>query len=311
MVATYPEGFMRIVFNPTAGGARRPALERALAALRGAGLHPELLATEAPGHAEVLARAARPGEIVVAAGGDGTIAEVAAGIAGSGAVLGILPLGTANVLAREVGLPLDPVAAAAALAAGPEVRLHAGLARGASGTRLFVQMVGAGFDAAVVHALPLTLKRRLGRGAYVLQSLRETIRHRFAPIRVQADDDPPFEAASAIVTKGRLYAGPFTVAPGADPARPGFTLVTFDHGGAPAALLAGAALPLGLIPRLPGVRLRRVARVTLDGEGVPAQADGDAAGFLPLTITALPAPIPLRLGFGARGTLAAPARVPA
>jgi diacylglycerol kinase family enzyme len=304
---------MRIVFNPTAGGARRRALERSLAILRAAGLDAEVMETAAPGDAERLARAcAVPGQVVVAAGGDGTIAEVAAGIAGSGAALGILPFGTANVLAQEVGLPLDPAAAAVALASGHVAPLHAGLARDAAGRRrLFVQMVGAGFDAAVVHALPLALKRRLGRGAYVLQSLREVARHRFEPITVTADGGAPFAAASVIVTKGRFYAGRYLVAPGASPFGPGFTLVSFAHGGAWQALLAGAALPLGLVPRLPGVELRRVSRVTLSGAGVPVQADGDAAGTLPLVVEDAPVPILLRVGAKAARPLPEPAALAA
>lgn len=284
---------MLVVFNPAAGSARRRRLERALAALRAAGLRPEVADTRGPGDAERIARAAGPDvAAVVAAGGDGTVAEVAAGIAGSGAALGILPFGTANVLAHEVGLPLRAEAAALALASARRVMLHPGLAMGPDGrARLFVQMLGAGFDAAVVHGLPPALKRRIGRASYVVQSLREAARHRFPPISGEADGEP-FAAASAIVTKGRFYAGRFLLAPGATPFRPGFALALFRDGGAAAALAAGAALPLGLLSRLPGVTLRRAARVSLDGPRVAAQADGDAAGFLPLEIADGP-PIPL------------------
>jgi len=284
---------MLVVFNPAAGGARRRRLARALAALRGAGLRPELAETRGPGDAERIARAAAPDvAVVVAAGGDGTIAEVAAGVAGHGAALGILPFGTANVLAHEIGLPMGAETAAAVLAGGRRAMLYPGLATGACGARRqFVQMVGAGFDAAVVHGLPPALKRRLGRGAYVVQTLRELARHRFAPVAGEADGEP-FSAASAIVTKGRFYAGRYLLAPGATPFHPGFTLVLFRDGGALPALAAGAALPLGLVARLPGVTLRRVRRVTLGGPHVAVQADGDAAGFLPLDIRDAP-PIPL------------------
>ncbi len=284
---------MLVVFNPAAGSARRRRLVRALAALRDAGLRPELAETRGPGDAERIARAAAPDfSIVVAAGGDGTIAEVAAGVAGHGTALGILPFGTANVLAHEIGLPMGAQAAAGVLAGGRRAMLHPGLAVTADGARRqFVQMVGAGFDAAVVHGLPLVLKRQLGRAAYVVQTLRELARHRFPPITGEADG-VSFAAASAIVTKGRFYAGRYLLAPGATPFHPGFTLVLFRDGGALPALSAGAALPLGLLARLPGVTLRRVRHVTLDGPRVSVQADGDAAGFLPLDIADAP-PIPL------------------
>lgn len=293
---------MLIVFNPTAGTARRRRLARVLEALRASGRRPELAETTHPGHAGALARdAARRGVgVVVAAGGDGTIAEVAGGLAGSDSALGVVPLGTANVLAWELGVPRGALGAAAALAGGRTVALRPGVARFADGrSRLFVQMLGAGFDAAVVAGLDLGLKRRIGRGAYVWQTLRELPRHGFPPIRVEADGRV-LAAASVVVSKGRLYAGRYELAPGMGPDRPGFRVVRFTRGGAAAALLYGAALPLGLLPRLPGVEqvaARRVVLSAADPEGalVPVQADGDPAGHLPVEIVEAEAPIRILL----------------
>ncbi len=285
-----------IVFNPTAGAGRRRRLMRALAALGACGVRHDLAETRAPGHAETLARdaAARGVALVVAAGGDGTIAEVAAGLAGSAAALGVLPLGTANVVALELGLPLSPERAVAVLAAGRHAMLRPGLARFADGrARLFVQMLGAGFDAAVVANLDLGLKRRAGRAAYVWQTLRELPHYGFAPIAAALDGHAT-RAASVIVTKGRLYAGRYRIAPDARPADPGFQVVLFRHPGALHATLAGAALPLGLIARLPGVEILPAHRIALHAaEAVPIQADGDPAGRLPVEIA--DAPWPLRI----------------
>lgn len=280
---------MWIVFNPTAGAARRGRLERAAALLPSA----RIVETTAPGDATRLAREATQAgvEVVVAAGGDGTIAEVAAGLMGGAAVLGILPFGTANVLARELALPLGAEAAARVIAAGRRGVLHPGLAEGEDGSRLFVQMLGIGFDAAVVHALPLAWKRRLGPLAYVVQTLRELPRHGFPPIRFRADDGVWEECTALLVMKGRLYAGPFTVAPGARAGMEGFRLVIQHRGGAGATLLAGAALPLGLLPRLPFVAQRDCQVLEVEGVGLLAQADGDAALPPPLRVTAAPAPL--------------------
>src|ERR1700760_1151920 len=162
---------MIVIFNPVAGRRRAHLLWRVLDVLVANGVRLDIAETHRAGHAETLAReAARRGEpMVVAAGGDGTIAEVANGLLGTGARLGIIPLGTANVLAHELGLPFAPSAVAAALAFGRPRPIWPGIAAGANGSRLFVQMLGAGFDAQVVHRLSSPLKRALGRTAYVLQ----------------------------------------------------------------------------------------------------------------------------------------------
>ncbi len=286
---------MLIVFNPAAGARRRERLGRALDALSRLGLRADLAETRAPGHATMLAReaAGRGVPVVVAAGGDGTIAEVASGIAGSAASLGILPLGTANVLALELGLPRSPERAAAVLADGRTATIRPGLARYPDGReRLFVQMLGAGFDAAVVHHLDLRLKRRIGKGAYMVGALREMTRYGFPRIRVTLDGATTVEVASVILSKGRLYAGRHLLAPGAMPGEAGFRVALFRDGGPLRAALYGAALPLDLLPRLPGVELRRAMRVTLEGEApVPLQADGDPAGMTPVTVEDALAPI--------------------
>lgn len=286
-----------IVFNPAAGRRRAQLLWRVLDVMSENGVRLELTETHHPGHAVELARRAACAGVplVVAAGGDGTIAEVANGLTGSPCRLGIIPLGTANVLAHELGLPFAPRAVAASLAFSRSRTIWPGVVRGAGGSRLFVQMLGAGFDAQVVHRLPLCLKRVLGRGAYVAQSLREAARYRFPPIRLRIDGRED-EAASVIISKGHYYAGCYTLAPGASPTQKGFTVALFDHGGPLAALAYGAALPFHLIPRLSGLRLLRAASVEICSADIPAQADGDAAGVAPLLVTDAAEPVNVVVG---------------
>lgn len=255
----------------------------------------ELAETTHAGHARVIAAeaVARGVGVVVAAGGDGTVAEVAAGVSGSGATLGLLPLGTANVLAHELGLPLGPELAAAILLGGRRVTLRPGLARWADGTeRLFVQMIGAGFDAAVVHALDPAEKRRLGRGAYLLESARQLRAYGFPPFTVAADDGPPLPATSVIISKGRFYAGAFRALRGASPLHAGFSVLRFPDTGAWGAMFAGLSLPFHALHRVPGAVLSRAGDVRLAGNGIPCQADGDPAGGLPMEARDAPDPIP-------------------
>jgi diacylglycerol kinase (ATP) len=271
-----------IVFNPVAGRRRAHLLWRVLDVLVANGVRRE---------------AVKRGEkMVVAAGGDGTIAEVANGLMGTGARLGVIPLGTANVLAHELGLPFSPKAVAAALAFGRTTTLWPGIASSPHGNRLFVQMLGVGFDAHVVRRVSLPMKRLFGKGAYVLRSMPELTRYSYPPIRVRLDEVET-QTSSVIVSKGRFYGGRFRLAADAVPGAPGFSVVLFDRSGPWAAMMYGAALPVNLLGHAPGVRQIRANRIDFIGnEPMPAQADGDAAGCGVTSVTNAAAPIQVVVG---------------
>jgi diacylglycerol kinase (ATP) len=289
---------MVIVFNPVAGRRRAHLLWRVLDVLVANGVRLELAETCRAGHAEALAlEAVRRGEpMVVAAGGDGTIAEVANGLMGTGACLGVIPLGTANVLAHELGLPFSPKAVAAALAFGRTTTLWPGVASSATGDRLFVQMLGVGFDAHVVRRVSFPMKRLFGKGAYVLSSVAELTRYKYPLIRLRLDAMET-QATSVIVSKGRFYGGRFRLAADAIPGEPGFSVVLFDRGGPAAAMMYGAALPFNLLGRAPGIRQIRADRIDFMGnEPMPAQTDGDPAGCAVISVTNAAAPIQVVVG---------------
>jgi diacylglycerol kinase family enzyme len=269
-------------------------LERVIESLHEQHVTVDVARTEGPGHATEMARAAvaRGETMVVAAGGDGTIAEVAQGLMGGRAALGVVPLGTANVLAHERGLPFRPAAIARMLAGEARGWLWPGVARTDGGERVFVQMCGIGFDASVVARLPLGLKRVLGRGAYVVQTLRTLVGYRYPRLRL-AIDGVVHEAASAVIGKGRFYAGPYTLLPGARPGAAGFQVALFRDGNAAAVLLYGALLPLGLLWRAPGVRVVTGRTIEVLAGGADVQADGDSVGVSPLRISDAAGPIAL------------------
>ena len=281
-----------IIFNPAAGARRRARLIAALDLLYGLGVQFDLLETVAPGDAENFARmAAEENGIVVAAGGDGTIAEVAAGLAGSSAILGILPLGTANVFALEMALPLNPREAARALLMGRSTSVYPGiLKRGALKDRLFIQMVGVGLESVVVHHLPPGLKRIFGKGAYVLQTLRDLTSYPFSSFKVQIDGNE-MESSGLVVTKGRFYAGRFQIAPEADPREACFHVVSLQQSHFMDALKHAAALGLGRLPYLSSISLQRGYDIQVFGADLPVQADGDDAGCLPIHVVPFTQPL--------------------
>jgi YegS/Rv2252/BmrU family lipid kinase len=277
-----------VIFNPTAGWWRGRRLRATLARLEGLGCRVTLKRTGARGDAEAFAReaagpAARPVDLVIAAGGDGTINEVVNGLAGDAGprlTLALLPMGTANVLANEIGLGRNPAAIARGIADGAARPIALGRANG----RCFTMMAGVGFDAHVVAGLDRRLKRLLGKGAYVIESLRQLSRFGFPRYRVVVDG-VAFEAASVIVARGRFYGGRFVCAPEAGLETARLHVCLFTRGGRWAVLRYALALVLGFLPRLADYRVVAGRHVLIEGpQGDPVQGDGDIIARLPVTI---------------------------
>jgi Diacylglycerol kinase catalytic domain len=176
-----------IIVNPAAGRmrSRRRRLDRVVGTLQRLGCPVTVRdAAGGPGMAEALARSAEPEfDVIVAAGGDGTVAAVVNGIAAAPRPVAILPFGTANVLAAEIGVPGDVEAQAAMIAAGPARPFWPGRLDG----RLFVISAGAGFDAAVVAAVDPRVKRWGGRLAFAWASLVCLMRHRDRELTLKVD----------------------------------------------------------------------------------------------------------------------------
>ncbi|HEX3529957.1 MAG TPA: diacylglycerol kinase family protein [Thermoanaerobaculia bacterium] len=282
-----------LIYNPTSGRRKHAqVLDTVLATLRDGGFAVEPAPTSYAGEATLLARgqAADGCEVVFSFGGDGTAREVAAGLLGTPAALGFLPGGTANVLSLGFGLPNDPVRAAAALCTAPVRDFDVGLAGGlAGGQSPFLMMVSAGLDAAILAALDLRLKRRLGKGAYAVQGLREWWRYSYSDLDVIADGKP-LTATFAAVANIPYYAGSFRLAPDAQPDNRRFELVLFHGRGRLATLGFAIDLFRGVHVRRRDVTVLRAKEIVLAGPaGAAAQLDGDLCSeCLPLTVRLAP-----------------------
>ncbi len=286
---------MLLIVNPTAGRRRRGLVDAVVARVRAEGWAVDVVETAAAGDARRLAATCDAGRygVIAVAGGDGTINEVVNGLAGRGVdspAVGIVPLGTANVLAHELGLGSSARAVARTMTAGRELLVQPGEAVNGAGTRCFSLMAGAGFDAKVVAGVSAPLKRRLGRAAYVWRSLVEARRYR--PVRYQVEiDGVRHEASSVIVTRSRHYAGPYVVAPKAALGEPLLHACLFERWGRSHTFRYGLALLLGRLPRTAGYRVvtgRSVNVSVLNAAGEsrdqPVQIDGDNALTLPVSI---------------------------
>jgi diacylglycerol kinase family enzyme len=227
--------------------------------------------------------------LIVAAGGDGTIAAVVNGVAAAPRPIAILPLGTANVLAAEIGLPRHAGGRAQVIAEAPAQPVWPGRIDG----RLFLTSAGSGFDADVVAAVDFELKRRGGKLAFVWAALSCLVRYRERRLVVIADG-VEHRVAGFIATTGPLYAGRFVIAPEARLDEPVLHLVLLEQRGRGDVLRHYVAMLTGRLPRARGVTVVAARNIAISGEdGAPVQADGDIAARLPLALAVAERPIPL------------------
>lgn len=204
--------FAIIIANPASGSGGLPHhahhLHETLTFLRAHGWQADLWYTHAAGEGEQLARKAveLKANLVIAAGGDGTINEIIQGLAGSETALGVLPNGTVNVWARELGIPLDEAGARDLLVHGRTRSVDLGCVNG----RYFLLMVGIGFDGKVIQAVERKPLKRLGVIGYALAALWLGPGYNGFPVVVQTDGlVVKTRALQIFVGNTQLYAGAF------------------------------------------------------------------------------------------------------
>ena len=272
---------IKLIANPISGGDSRPRIDTAVCFLTEAGAHVDLFLTGKRGDARDMALKLNPVDydLVIAAGGDGTLNEVANGLLGRGLSLAFLPLGTANVMALEMGIPLS-IEGACRVALDGEKRP---IALASVGDDVFLMMAGIGYDAAAVRAVSGRLKRITGKFAYLVAGLSSFICYRPLAMTLCSADGDRRTVWHAIVSNIRLYGGRYVMAPGAGLTKPTLTACIVDRSGRLPLALFWLRIFLG--GRIFGsVQRIESTSFNLDGGDAPVQIDGDDFGHLPLTI---------------------------
>ncbi len=274
-----------LIVNPKAGKVRGGAIVgRITKKLTGLGARLEVLHTRKGGDAIDFGKeAVRQGfNIALAAGGDGTINEVTNGLAGSDVTLGIIPLGTVNVLARELGIPLNPLKACSFIEEGIEERITLGVADG----RYFLLMAGIGIDAYTVHKVSPELKESIGVSAYIIKGIRTLALYRFPKITFILPDGRTIEGYSGIISRVRLYAGVFEIVPEAKIEEDILHLCIFQGNHPIDFLRYILTLPIKRHLDQKDVSYIRIqyCKATSDDK-VYVQADGDLIGVLPMSFS--------------------------
>lgn len=277
-----------VIFNPTARGEKAKRFRRHLDEI---GAESALKQTAAAGGARPLAaEAVREGfDTIVAAGGDGTLNEVLNGIGDvpdgfERARLGVLPLGTVNVFAKELGMPPSLKEGWQVLRAGKETRIDLPVVEfmvdGAPRRRYFAQLAGTGLDARAIELADWELKKKLGPLAYVWAGV-EAMRDK--PSRVTATNGSHSATGELVlIGNGRFYGGKYRLHPGADmrdgllevrvfPKANWFTLLRCSG-----MFFAGMNLPEGVAQSF------QAKSLTLTSEAsTPLEVDGENIGYLP------------------------------
>lgn len=280
---------VRTILNPQAGQAHdQQALQSALQLWQEHGWDVELRSTEYAGHATELARSAAAAsfDLVIAAGGDGTVNEVVNGLAGSATAMAALPVGTGNVWVRELRVPLNPVDAARLLLEGQVYPLDLGLA----GDRYFLLMAGIGFDAQVARRVAPATKRRFGPIAYVLHALALARQVHGTPVRLVLDGYPiKGRALMVVIGNSRLYGGFLEITHHASPVDGLLDVVVIKGGDVrvvPLHLLSILLRQHHFNPDIDYYRARSLSITSM--EPLDVQVDGDTIGSTPLKVQIVP-----------------------
>jgi diacylglycerol kinase (ATP) len=283
-----------LIANPKTGryGSRRTlSIEAICADLRSLGIEVDLIPTTGPGDAtRIAADAVRDGVgQVIVSGGDGTINEAVQGLVGSETRLAIVPRGTANVLARELGLPLDHRRAIEVISHGRSRKIHVGMTINETGApRYFLLMAGIGLDAAVVKQVSPGLKRRLGKGAFWITGLSQLAN--WHPISFDLEvNGQTFPATFASVGNAPSYGGDLAITPRASLDKPEFEICIIHTTSRVRylRLLSYAMRKSGIQPNRKGVSFVRATQASARGD-VPVQVDGEVIGMLPMRFEIAP-----------------------
>jgi diacylglycerol kinase (ATP) len=279
-----------VIFNPNAGQADflETSINRAGSFWRDRGWNVTYAPTQFAGHATQIAReAANEGyDYAIAAGGDGTVNEVMNGLLHTNTALGTLPIGTVNIWAREMGLPMDIVGAAKQLLEARVRSVDVGMA----GDRAFLLMAGVGFDAAVTQSVDAGEKKRFGAIAYVKQAFQ--VAWKFQGVRTLLRIDGKRvrgRILMLVIGNSQLYGGVVK-----------FTAhAIVDDGLLDICVIKGRSMltaPLRLFSvftrnynRDPKVAYFKASRVEIQGKKrLPIQVDGDFIGKTPMRFEILP-----------------------
>ncbi|MFQ5574094.1 MAG: diacylglycerol/lipid kinase family protein [Terriglobia bacterium] len=270
-----------VIVNPVAGQGRGlKVLSRVENQLTRRGLDVSVYRTRYAGDAtEKSQSAVRQGiELVVGVGGDGTITEIANGLAGTATILGVVPAGTVDVFAREMGIPVQLDKACGVIAEGDLARIDLGKA----GARYFTLVASAGIDAQLIRDVSPEAKRVLKDLAYPLTGLKTLLTHRPILMKVTIDGKKREDGYFVVIGNAKYYAGRFSITTKATIDDGFLDVCIFKKGDIGSFVKYIQGVVRGRHLRYPDVVYERATSVIVENEGSLVQADGDLIGRTPM-----------------------------
>lgn len=281
-----------LICNPVAKKVSEKKILKASHFLKSKGYTADILYTEKKGHAENLARQAVKASpmLIIAAGGDGTFNEVVNGIAGSEVPMAILPLGTTNVLAKELNVPEDVDEALEVAIKGNPKTVSLGRIAPAGhslpATCYFVLMAGIGFDGEAVFGVNEILKKFSGKGAYIYSGIKTLSGFKPAELFFYIDGKT-FSGYTAIIGKSAKYGGHYMITPDAKLSDPFLYVCLFKGKNRSDFLRYTLGIFMGRHLRFEDVEYMKATTIEVNGRA-HIQIDGDYFGKTPVMVDIVP-----------------------
>lgn len=279
-----------IIYNPNAGQRRKELFNEILLELDKCDQKYSVVKTEYAGHGETIAhKFAATDEFgaIIAAGGDGTINEILNGMRNSTKPIGIIPLGTANVLAKELGMEIDAKEIAEILERGHSSDVYVATIN----DQIFSLMASVGYDALSVKNVNMKFKKKLGELAYLISFVRELLMAPKIDYKIEINGHT-HHAYGAIITNGKYYGGRYICAPEASVKKNTLYAILFKKGGPLQGIKYFWKIIRNKLFESSDVDIIPVTSVKISStHDAPIQIDGDHFGDLPVTIKMVDRPV--------------------
>ncbi len=272
-----------ILINPKARRFNPEQVHTIASYFRRGGHHIRVAFIKRRGDGEILARSlAEDGfDVVAACGGDGIVTDVAEGLIHTNTALAVLPAGTTDVFAQEMGIPRNALKASLLIEKGLKKKIYTGVI---NGNRHFLVMCGVGFDAMTIKTVSNRSKKRWGKLSYISSGLFHMLKYHGKQIDVKIDGEKE-RCFTLIIGNARRYGGSFSVTPHASVFKERLDACMFCGKGMGYEVLFHALLVvLGFHLKLKSIKYQSFEKMEISTPDIPVHVDGDFFGFTPLTI---------------------------